>query len=155
LGELALGREAVTRLELAVGDQELDLADDLLVDPRRADGLELHPARRGVAVRIAVGGRRRLHARRESRRSCRAGRASHQPSAERVTANAMARGYSSAWAATPSLVATTGSCSTISPATHASTPPPSQTIQGYLAMSRARSPLPTITMGIELAMPIA
>src|SRR5262245_22767840 len=44
LGEIALGGEAIAALEAALADHALDLADDLLVDPRGLDGLDGHLA---------------------------------------------------------------------------------------------------------------
>src|SRR5262249_57899284 len=44
LGEVALGRELITALEPPLRDHRLDLADDLLVDARRFDGLDAHLA---------------------------------------------------------------------------------------------------------------
>src|SRR4029434_561049 len=58
LGEVALGGQLIARLELALRDQLLDLADDLLVDPRALDGLDLHVPPAGRASR----GRRALAA---------------------------------------------------------------------------------------------
>src|SRR6185503_3136819 len=56
LGEVALGRQLIARLQLALRDQLLDLADDLLVDSRALDGLDRHapPARPASRSRRAV-----------------------------------------------------------------------------------------------------
>src|SRR5262245_11569993 len=41
LGELALGRQPIAALEAPLGDELLDLPDDLLIDPRRLDRSKL------------------------------------------------------------------------------------------------------------------
>ena len=83
LGQVALGRQPVAGLEPALGDQLLDLADDLLVDPGRLDRLEVHPSGRRRPARSPAGAL--AHGSRSPRAGGRdaAARASHHPSSAR------------------------------------------------------------------------
>src|SRR5215471_1896550 len=96
---LAHRGKAVPRGEPAVGDEGLHLTDDILVDPDRLDGLELHQAWPG------------------SPRWRAAARASHQPRRRTKTPSTMESQRSAALAAGPSQRWTTGSSVIISPAT--------------------------------------
>src|SRR2546425_3505885 len=135
LGELALRGKAIARVQAAVGDQRLDLAHDILVDPNGLDGLELHQV--PSLLRAWAG----------------ADLASHQPSAVTAAASTMDSQMSAAAAPVPSERRTMGSSVIISPATYPSTPPPSQMIHSWRAMRRARKPLPQTTRGRERAIP--
>src|SRR5439155_21176024 len=135
LGELALRGKAIARVQAAVGDQRLDLAHDILVDPNGLDGLELHQV--PSLLRAWAG----------------ADLANHQPSVVTAAASTMDSQMSAAAAPIPSERRTLGSSVTISPATDPSTPPPSQMIHSWRAIRRARKPPPQTTSGRERAIP--
>ena len=91
LGEIALGREPVAALEPTLGDHLLDLANDLLVDPRRLDRGDLHrPLSRRLVRPLRLRWPRVSHRFSGTLTRWRCSRANHQPHA--VTTRPMASG---------------------------------------------------------------
>ena len=139
---------------MAVGDQDPDLPDDLLVDAGAADGLEARPVDIGTAPRSSAacplsGWIRREPARRERRR-----RAHARPITMTRRASVPGpRAWTTPVGWPPSHPWTTRSPRIISPATHPRMAAPTSTIHQKRAMSRARSPLPQITRGIDSPTP--
>src|SRR2546430_304437 len=91
LAEIALGREPVAALEPTLGDHLLDLANDLLVDPRRLDRGDLHrPLSRRLVRPLRLRWPRGSHRFSGTLTRWRCSRAKHQPPA--VTTRPMASG---------------------------------------------------------------